>query len=134
MTKPDTYILIVDTDADYVASLKPFLQSSFGNISWAKSIKQAESILSTQPIDLILLETILDQPDAGLQWCRQLQTSKRFDTTAVFILSSADEQFHLDLKGKLKDPGYCPAADFWDKATPPATIVERLEKYLRSRT
>lgn len=134
MAKPNSHILMVDTDADYVASLKPFLQSRFAQISWAKSIKQAQNILSTQPIDLILLETMLDQADAGLQWCRQLHESQRFDTSAIFILSSADEQFGLELKNKLKEPHYCPAAGFWDKATPPATIVERLEKYLRSRS
>ena len=124
---------MVDHDADYTASLKPFLEAHLGQILWAKSTRQAEKILADQKVDLLLLDIMLDEPDTGLRWCRQLQADPQLNTLPIFILSAADERFGLDLKSKLDEPGYSPAKGFLDKATAPDQIVAPLEKFLRSQ-
>jgi hypothetical protein len=45
-------ILMVDDDADYAASLKPFFETQLGRVLWARTPSQAEKILSTEKIDL----------------------------------------------------------------------------------
>ena len=125
-------ILIVDEDADYVASLKPFLEAKLGQVLWAKSEREAETILARERIDLILLEIMLAEPDSGLRWCRDLKSDGRFDSAPIFLLSCADERFGLDLKNKLDEVGYCPAEGFLDKSTQPAEITTHLAKFLRS--
>jgi response regulator RpfG family c-di-GMP phosphodiesterase len=125
-------ILIVDSDADYVASLMPFLEAKLGRVLWAKSQRQAQTILDKENIDLILLEIMLAEPDSGLRWCRELKVDGRFDSVPVLLLSCADERFGLDLKNKLSEEGYCPAEGFLDKSTQPVEIVTHLEKFLRS--
>lgn len=132
MARRQWQILIVDNDADYVASVKPFLEAKLGRVLWAKSENQAERILAKDKIDLILLEVMLAEPDSGLRWCRSLRKNERFDTVPIFLLTSADERFGLDLKSKLKESGYCPAQGFLDKARQPAEIAGLLEKFLRS--
>ena len=124
---------MVDHDPDYAASLKPFLEAHLGQILWAKSTCQAEKILADEKVDLLLLDIMLDQPDTGLQWCRQLQANPQLNTLPIFVLSAADERFGLNLKSKLDEPGYCQAKGFLDKATGPDQIVARLEKFLRSQ-
>ena len=125
-------ILIVDNDADYVASSKPFLEAKLGRVLWAKSEQQAERILAKGKIDLILLEVVLAEPDSGLRWCREIKATGRFYTVPIFLLTSVDERFGLDLKNKLNEVGYCPAQGFLDKGTQPAEIAAHLEKFLRS--
>ncbi len=126
-------ILMVDNDADYAASLKAFLEAQLGRILWAKTPGQAESVLADEKIDLLLLDIMLDEPDAGLRWARELKAADRLDSLPVFILSAADERFGLDLKSKLAEPGYCPARGFLDKGTPPTEIAGHLQKFLRSQ-
>jgi len=132
MARRQWEILIVDKDADYVASLKPFLEAKLGRVLWAKSQRQAQTILSKEEIDLILLEIMLAEPDGGLRWCRELKADGRFDSVPVFLLSCVDERFSLGLKNKLSEKGYCPAEGFLDKSTQPGEIVTHLEKFLRS--
>ena len=126
-------ILILDDDADYAASHKPFLEARLGHIFCAKTPSQAENILADEEIDLLLLDIMLDEPDTGLRWARELEAAGRLGTAAVFILSAADERFGLDLKSKLDEPHYCPARGFLDKGTGPSEIATRLEKFLRSQ-
>ena len=68
MTRRQWQILMVDDDADYVASSKPFLEAKLGRILWAKSPRQADKVLAKGRIDLILLEVMLAEPDSGLRW------------------------------------------------------------------
>ncbi len=124
---------MVDDDADYAASLKPFLEAQLGHILWAKTPSQAENILHDEKIDLLLLDIMLDEPDAGLRWARKLEAAGRLDTVPAFVLSAADERFGLDLKSKLDEPGYCPAKGFLDKGSPPTEIAAHLDKFLRSQ-
>ena len=124
-------ILIVDKDANYVASLKPFLEAKLGQILWAKSETQAETILSEEKVDLILLEIMLAEPDSGLRWCRKLKANGKFDSVPVVVLSGADERFGLELKSKLDEEGYCSAEGFLDKSTQPSEIAAYLAKFLR---
>ena len=126
-------ILLLDPDADYAQSLKPFLEAKIGRLLWADSEQQAEKILAEKKIDLLVLEIILAEPDAGLRFCRKIKADQRFADLPVFILSSADERFGLNLKSKLDEPGYCPAKGFLDKATQPPQIAECLQKFLRSQ-
>ncbi len=126
-------ILILDDDADYAASLKPFLEAQLGRILWAKTTSQAEKILADEKVDLLLLDIMLDEPDAGLRWLRQLKEAARLDDLPVFILSAADERFGLDLKSRIGDPGYCRARGFLDKGSEPGEIASQLEKFLRSQ-
>ena len=125
---------MVDNDADYVASSKPFLEAKLGRVLWAKSQGQAEKVLANGKTDLILLEVMLTEPDSGLRWCRELRAAGRFDDVPIFLLTSADERFGLDLKSKLREDRYCPAQGFLDKAMQPAEIAAHLEKFLRSGT
>ena len=133
MARRQWQILMVDKDADYVASLKPFLEAGLGRVLWAESQAQGQTILEKEKIDLILLDTMLDEPDSGLRWCRKLKADKQSDSVAVFLLSSVDERFGLGLKNKLEEKGYCPADGFLDKSTQPVEIAANLEKFLRSR-
>ena len=126
-------ILMLDNDANYAASLKPFLEAQLGRILWAKTPSQAEDILNDERIDLLLLDIMLDEPDAGLRWARDIGTAGRLDNLPVFILSAADERFGLDLKSRLDDPGYCRARGFLDKGTGPTEIAAQLAKFLRSQ-
>ena len=132
MARRQWQILILDKDADYVASLKPFLEAKLGQVLWAESERQARAILDKEEIDLILLEIMLAQPDGGVRWCRDLKADGRFDSVPVFMLSCVDERFGLDLKNKLGERGYCPAEGFLDKSMQPVEIVTHLEKFLRS--
>ena len=76
---------------------------------------------------------MLDEPDAGLRWLRQLKAAARLDALPVFILSAADERFGLDLKSRLGDPGYCRARGFLAKGSEPREIAAQLEKFVRSK-
>lgn len=124
---------MVDRDSDYAASLKPFLEAKLGQVHWAESEKQAEKILAEQNINLLLLDVMLSEPDSGLRWCRRLRNSDEFAELPIFLLSSVDERFGLNLKSKLAEPGYCPVQGFFDKSDQPSEIVSRLEKFFRSR-
>ena len=124
---------MLDDDADYAASLKAFLEARLGQVLWAKTTSRAQNILDKEKIDLLLLDIMLDEPDAGLRWARKLKASGQFDNIPIFILSAADERFGLDLKSKLNEPRYCPAHGFLDKATAPTEIAALLEKFLRSQ-
>ena len=134
MARKQWQILMVDNDFDYVSSLRPFLEAKLGQVLWAKSQMQAETILSEEKADLILLEIMLAEPDSGLKWCRKLKANGKFGAVPIVVLSGADERFGLELKNKLDEKGYCPAGGFLDKATQPREITDYLEKFLRSHS
>ena len=126
-------ILMLDQDSHYAASLTPFLQARLGQIHYAAAEVEAEEILKTRQIDLLLMDVMLSEPDSGLRFCRRIIARDKFADLPVLFLSSADERFGLNIRSRLTEPGYCPAHGFLDKSAQPSQIADHLERFLKAQ-
>lgn len=124
---------MLDQDRHYAASLTPFLQARLGRIHYAPTEIEAEEILNTKQIDLLLLDVMLSEPDSGLRFCRRIKDRNEFADLPVLFLSSADERFALNIRSRLTEPGYCPAHGFLHKSAQPSQIADHLEKFLKAQ-
>ncbi|MDI6778468.1 MAG: response regulator [Patescibacteria group bacterium] len=117
-------ILIVEDDV-FMAGLleRKFKQGKF-NIIKASSANQAREVLSSKPVNLILLDVVLPGMD-GFSFLRELKASEKFKNIPVMITSNLGQQDEID-RGIAEG-----AADYIVKAhSTPGEIVQKVEKAL----
>jgi DNA-binding response OmpR family regulator len=118
-------ILIVEDDV-FMAGLleRKFKQGKF-NILKVSSADQAREVLSSQFVDLILLDIVLPGTD-GFAFLRELKAGKKFENIPVIIISNLGQQEEID-RGLTEG-----AVDYIVKAhSTPGEIVEKVEKALK---
>ncbi|PIU78161.1 MAG: hypothetical protein COZ28_03425 [Candidatus Moranbacteria bacterium CG_4_10_14_3_um_filter_44_15] len=118
-------ILIVEDDV-FMAGLleRKFKQGKF-NILKVSSADQAREVMSSKPVDLILLDIVLPGTD-GFAFLRELKASEKFKNIPVMITSNLGQQEEID-RGLAEG-----AVDYVVKAhSTPGEIVEKVENALK---
>lgn len=79
-------ILVVDDDVDFLAQMTLQLEARGYHVVTAETAAAARKLLAEQPPDLIVVDLMLEDPDAGFALCYQI---KRDDPQRPVIMVTA---------------------------------------------
>ena len=91
-------ILCVDDDPEILANLKVVLEANGYSVAQAQSAEEGLRVYKQAPPDLIILDLMMEEIDAGTRFVRDLQALG--NTAPIYLLSSAGEGL-----SRIADPG-----------------------------
>lgn len=116
-------ILIAEDSATELAYLKEILEQTSHELVCAVNGQQAEDLVHTEKIDLILLDVVMPIKD-GFRICRNLKKDERFKSIPILITTSKTGE--SDKYWGLKQG----ADEYITKPYTPETILAAVRKYL----
>jgi CheY-like chemotaxis protein len=129
MSEPPT-ILVIDDDVNFVAAMKPVLQSKGYSVEAAHSKDEAMRKLEKSMPDLILLDIMMEKLTDGFDICYKLKHDPERKKIPVLALSSIMEETGFKFS-PFTDGEYFEADDFLQKPVEPAILLGRVERLLK---
>ncbi len=122
-------ILVVDDDVNFVAAMKPVLQSKGYRVDAAHNKAEAMRKLEEFTPDLVLLDIMMEKLTDGFDICYKLKHDPQTRKVPVLAVSGiiAETGFKFS---PATDGEYFEADDFLQKPVEPATLLGRVEKLL----
>lgn len=122
-----TRILVVEDDPDIAALVRRYLEKAGYAVDMLASGRDALSVITAQPPDLLVLDLMLPHVD-GLEICRRLRASAATATTPVIMLTARAEEAERIVGLELG------ADDYIAKPFSPNELVARVRALLRRAT
>jgi CheY-like chemotaxis protein len=129
MSEPPS-ILVIDDDVNFVAAMKPMLQSKGYSVDAAHNKKEAMQKLEKSTPDLILLDIMMEKLTDGFDICYKLKHDPETKKIPVLAVSSIMEETGFKFS-PFTDGEYFEADDFLQKPVEPAILLGRVERLLR---
>ena len=123
-------ILVIDDDVNFVAFLRPMLQSKGYNVDAAHNKTEAMRKLKRFTPDLILLDIMMEKLTDGFDICYKLKHDPETQKIPVLAVSSITAETGFKIS-PATDGEYFEADDFLQKPVEPGTLLGRVEKLLR---
>lgn len=131
MAPNPTSILLIDDDADFVATTRMVLESCDYRVTAALDGTEGLRLARQDPPDLIILDVIMPLKD-GFTVCQELKQDPVLASIPVLMLTSFAER-----RGDADIPvsaGYgLEAEDYLAKPAPPSVLLARVERLLGRR-
>ena len=123
-SQPVKSILAVEDEPDHLMAVEMLFRGEPGfEFYGAATTAEAERILGSSQVDLILLDLALPGED-GLTFCRRIKTQERYRSLPVIAFSAFPRQIYEE---KALDAG-CVA--YLDKPFQPRSLVETVRRLL----
>lgn len=120
---PETHVLVVDDDDRLRALLKQYLGENGYFVSTAANTTQADELLATFAIDLMVLDVMMPK-ETGLQYARRLKATGQPVPPILLLTARGDAQDRISGL----EAG---AGDYLPKPFAPRELVLRMENMLR---
>jgi DNA-binding response OmpR family regulator len=121
-------ILIVDDDPDMVEASRIVLEKEGYSVESAPSLDDGLLKLAETKPDLLILDVMMEEPDDGLRFARQVRRSG--NTIPILMLTSVNRAMGLQIG---KDEEMVPVDEFVEKPVDPATLVATVTALLEAR-
>ena len=127
---PNSKILIVDDDQDFVKSLRVALESEKYEVFEANNrIEGMEAVKGNAP-DLIILDVMMSTWRDGFEMSRELKANPEFKNIPIVILSGLKEKVGINFKSSAGDPTWMPVDGFLDKPVKFNQLLQMIQKLL----
>jgi len=122
-------ILLIDDDPDFVDATKLILEKSGHKISTAANSKEGWTKAQKENPDLILLDVMMEDPDAGFQLAYKIRGDKNLKNKPILLLTAVGKVtgFKFD---KAKDADFMPVNEYLEKPIKPEILLEKINKAL----
>ena len=129
MNKPPN-LLVIDDDPDFIALMKPVLESKGYRVEAAHNREEAMEKLERFRPDLILLDIMMEKLTDGFDICYKLKHDPEMKKIPVLAVSSITEETGFKFS-PATDGEYFEADDFVEKPVRPNILLERVDKLLK---
>jgi len=123
-------ILIIDDDPDIVTAVRLTLESAGHAVKEAGNGKTGIKVLKAGPVDLIILDVMMDTPTEGFDLAKDLHSlepgSKYADFRNIPILMLTAVQSKTPLLGEM-DLDFLPVEMYVDKPIDPDDLLTKVE-------
>ena len=123
-------ILIIDDDPDIVTVVHMTLEQAGHTVLDAKNGKSGIKVLKSKPVDLIILDVMMDTPTEGFEVAKELHSQDPKSEYAQFkeipILMLTAVQSKTPLLGEM-NMDYLPVELYVDKPIDPEDLVGKVE-------
>lgn len=123
-------ILIIDDDPDIVTAVRMTLEQAGHTIKDAKNGEAGIKVLKSSPVDMIILDVMMDTPTEGFELAQELHNQDpksryaEFKDTPILLLTSV--QSKTPLLGEI-DLDYLPVEMYVDKPIDPDDLVTKVD-------
>ncbi len=122
---PGAHVLIIEDDIFLVELLERKFESEHFKTYRASNVEQARAIITSEPIDIILLDIVLPGTD-GFTFLREIKANEKWNKTPVIIISNLSQA--EDMQKGIQEG----ASDYIVKAhATPGDIVTRVKILLK---
>jgi len=128
---PAANILIVDDDPDICDAMTVVLRSKDYQVRVARNSAKAAEMLKKDKPDLIILDVMMDTPQEGFTFDRQLKADPATKDIPVLMVTAVKEKTGLDFRPEAGDQAWLPVDEFLDKPVKPQVLLSKVEKLLK---
>ena len=121
-------ILIVDDDPDMVAAGRMVLEREGYEVSSAPNVVDGLRAVEEYAPDLLILDVMMEEPDAGLRMARDLR--RKGHTLPILMLTSVNQALGIHIGA---DAEIVPVDEFQEKPADPVTLVQKVKRLLEAR-
>lgn len=124
-----TTILLVDDDPDFVDATRLILEKNNYKVVTASSAEEGWAKAQSENPDLILLDVMMESPDAGFQLAYKIRNDKKLKNKPILLLTAIGKVtgFKFDKK---KDEDFLPVEEYIEKPVKPEILLEKINKAL----
>lgn len=115
-------ILIVDDDPDMVEAGRIVLEREGYSVESASNVADGLSKLDETQPDLLILDVMMEEPDDGLRFARQVRRTGNL--VPILMLTSVNRAMGLQIG---KDEEMVPVDEFVEKPVDPDTLVAKVK-------
>jgi CheY-like chemotaxis protein len=119
-------ILIVDDDVDFLEMHSAVLKNKGYEVITAPSAKKCEQALEKGRPDLVVLDVMMEQFDAGFELSKKIK--KKYDGLPVMLLTSIGQQTGLDFSSNAEVLRTTGADALLDKPVSPEVFIAEIER------
>jgi len=123
-------ILVVDDDADLVATYELAIRNSGHDVEKAYSAAEARQKLQGDPPDAMVLDVMMERKTSGMDLAREVR--EKFPELPVIMLTSVHETVPASLRFE-PDETWLPVTKFLDKPADPADLTREIDALLARR-
>jgi CheY-like chemotaxis protein len=122
-------ILLVDDDPDFVDATRLILEKSGHKVVTASNSKEGWTKASSENPDIILLDVMMESPDAGFQLAYKLRGDAQLKAKPIILLTAVGKVtgFKFDKK---KDEDFMPVNEYVEKPVKPEVLLDKISKAL----
>ena len=121
-------ILITDDDAEIREAMRIILEAEGHDVREADGSQACRDALAAGKPDLLILDVMMETPDAGFQLSYELADSEFKDVPILMVTGVGQATGFKFNKGK--DEGFLAVSDFVEKPVSPQDLIARVNKLL----
>ena len=123
-------ILMVEDEIDVLEANKIVLEHNNYEVFSATNVEVAKELLETQPVDLILLDVMMEKDTDGFNFAQYVKGSKQHKHIPIIMVTAVNQrtQFKFDIE---KDGDYLPVEKFMEKPIDPDDLIVTIRGLLK---
>jgi len=130
MANAGKLVLVIDDDADLVASTQVVLEASNFIVDSAANPEEGRMKIKQNPPALIILDIMMEGKGAGIIFARQLRRDPQTAKIPILMLTGMTEQTGFSFPGNKTDPRWLPVDEYVEKPVDPAILVQKVKNLL----
>lgn len=123
-------ILDIDDDIDVLEARKIILEHSNYDVIQATNIKVAEELLSSEKIDLIILDVMMEKDSDGFNFAQFVKMNEKFKHIPIILATAVNQmtkfKFNID-----EDGDFLPVEKFMEKPIDPDDLIATIKGLLK---
>jgi PleD family two-component response regulator len=124
-------ILIIDDDADLLASTKLFLQTHNYEVATAINTKTGLQILNSFKPDLVILDIIMDSNLEGFNFLNDLKSDDSLKKIPVVMNTSMAQAIGVNMRSVIEEAENFPGTRFVEKSGDWDELLKAVEELLQ---
>lgn len=124
----DKKILVVDDDVDVQYQMKVILEENGFNTVIADNAKKAWEIVEREPVDLILLDVMMEKNSDGFNFAQKLKSNNAFKKIPIVMVTSVNQKMPFNFG--TGDGDFLPVEKFIEKPIQPDKILEAVYQFI----
>lgn len=124
----DKKILVVDDDVDIQIQMKAILGENGYEPMIADNADSAWDILEREPVDLILLDVMMEKDSDGFNFAQRMKTTEAFKDIPIIMVTSVNQKMPFTFG--TDDGDFLPVEKFIEKPIQPEKIMEAVYQYV----
>ena len=124
-------ILIIDDDADLLASTKLFLQTRNYEVATAINTKTGLQILNSFKPDLVILDIIMDSNLEGFNFLNDLKSDDSLKKIPVVMNTSMAQVIGVNMRSVIEEAENFPGTRFVEKSGDWDELLKAVEELLQ---
>lgn len=122
-------VLVVDDDPDLREAAQIILSNAGYEVSQASSAGEAMAKLEEKPVDLVLLDVMMESDTAGFHLAYKIREKDGLRDLPIVMLTSIEEKTGVSLEAE-NSGDYLPVQGFLRKPLDPKELKAKLESLL----